>query len=87
MEDDPFYDDKVIEVKQGKRKVWRYVILALVAVLFLYGSQFIGIYVDALWFDSLGFGDVYWYKFKLGAVLFLVFLTATFLILRLPFIA
>ena len=87
MQDDPLFDDNVIEVKPRKRRVWVFVVLALVVAIFLFGSPLIGVYVNSLWFSSLGFGDVYWYKFRLGGLLFAVFLVLTFLLMRLPFVA
>ena len=86
MKDDPLFDEPAIEVKSGKRKTWRYVVIALIVGIFLFGSQLIAIYIDALWFSSLGYGDVYWYKFRLGGILFAIFLAATFVIMRLPFV-
>ncbi|HYP25706.1 MAG TPA: UPF0182 family protein [Blastocatellia bacterium] len=87
MEDDRVFDEKIYDIGPRKRKTWRYVILALIALLFLYGTEFLGIYIDSLWFASLGYSDVYWYKFRLGGLLFLTFLVATFLLIRLPFVA
>ncbi|MCI0486697.1 MAG: UPF0182 family protein [Blastocatellia bacterium] len=87
MQDDPLLDDNVIDVKPRKRRLWIYITLALVIAVFLFGSQLIDIYIDALWFSSLGFGDVYWYKFRVGGLLFAVFLVVTFLLMRLPFVA
>ncbi|HXG66697.1 MAG TPA: UPF0182 family protein [Blastocatellia bacterium] len=85
MRNDPTYDDPIIEIGPRRRSPWRYAVLALLALLFLFGSRLLGIYVDALWFSSVGYADVYWYKFRLGGLLFIIFLILTFLILRLPF--
>ncbi|HJQ70471.1 MAG TPA: UPF0182 family protein [Blastocatellia bacterium] len=87
MENDDAFDDKVIEIRPRKRRIWLFVLIAIVLFLFLLGSPLIGIYVDALWFSSLGFSDAYWYKFRLGGLLFVIFLVLTFLILRLSFAA
>ncbi len=87
MQDDPLFDDSIIDVNPRKRKIWVYILLVLVAASFLFGSELIGIYIDALWFSSLGYSDVYWYKFRLGGLLFAAFLVLTFLIMRLPFLA
>lgn len=68
-----------------KRRNW-FVIAGVVVIGFLlFGSRLVGIYVDALWFSSLGYSAVYWYKFKLGGALFVAFLVATFVLMRLGF--
>ncbi|HLG15948.1 MAG TPA: UPF0182 family protein [Blastocatellia bacterium] len=83
MEDD--FGHRVIDIKPPrKRRIWLYVAGAAIVMLFLFGSQFLSIYIESLWFSSLGYSDVYWYKFRLGALLFFVFLVLTFLIVRLP---
>ena len=88
METDEVFDDKVIDLQPPrKRRLWIFVLLAIVLVLFLFGSSLLAIYVDALWFSSLGFSEAYWYKFRLGGLLFVVFFAVTFLILRLSFAA
>jgi uncharacterized membrane protein (UPF0182 family) len=86
MEDDPLSSDRVIDIGPRKRRTWLFVTIAILAAIFLFGSQLLGIYIDALWFSSVGYSDVYWYKFRLGGLLFIIFLLLTFLILRLPFI-
>jgi len=87
MEEERLYDEKTYDIGPKKRKTWRYVVLALFAALFLYGTEFLEIYIDSLWFSSLGYGDVYWYKFRLGGLLFFAFLLLTFFLMRLPFVA
>src|SRR6185369_2495989 len=49
------------------------------------GSKLLGVYVDALWFGSIGYSGVYWYKFRLGALLFVAFFVVTFIILKFAF--
>jgi uncharacterized protein len=87
METDQEFDNEVIELRPRKRRLWIFVLLAILVALFLFGSPLLGIYIDALWFSTLGYSDVYWYKFRLGGLLFVVFLALTFLILRLSFAA
>ncbi len=75
----------VIDVtpKPKFKRRWRlWVILAIVLVLLLSLPSLIGIYVNTLWFGSLGFSQVYWYQFNLTLILFFVFVVSTFLILR-----
>lgn len=86
MEDDPLFGPKLIEMKPRKRRRGLYIIAALVAAVVLFGSRLLDIYVDALWFSSVGYASAYWYKFRLGAILFVVFFTLSFLIVRLAFV-
>ncbi|HXG94256.1 MAG TPA: UPF0182 family protein [Blastocatellia bacterium] len=86
MQDDPFLND-IIDIRPPrKRRTWLIVTVIIVVAVFLFGSQFTRIYIDSLWFSSLGYSDVYWYKFRLGGLLFLIFFILTFLIMRLPFL-
>ena len=86
MEDDPRLDDRVIDIKpRSPRRRTVLIIGILVAVIFLFGSQLLAIYVDALWFSSLGYSGVYWYKFRLGGALFGIAFVLSFVLVRLPF--
>src|SRR5215813_3382287 len=85
MNSTPRFEEKVIDLNRRKRPRWLIFLVLAIAAAILFGSRLIGIYVDALWFGSLGYADVYWYKFRLGAILFLVFLVVSFLLVRLPF--
>jgi hypothetical protein len=85
MKDEPLFDDEVIDITPRRRKIWPLAVIVAVIALFIFGSPLAGIYIDALWFSSIGYADVYWFKFRLGGLLFAVFLTTTFLILRLSF--
>src|SRR6185369_9931679 len=60
-------------------------ILAIVILLFVFGSRGLAIYTSALWFGSLGYSAVFWYIFKLKLVLFLIFFALTVLILQAAF--
>ena len=79
------FEDRVVDMGSRKRRLWLYVVLAIVAIALLFGSQLLGIYIDALWFESLGYSNVYWYQINTSGLLFLVFFVITFLIVRLPF--
>src|SRR5262245_27749803 len=88
MEKDPFDDEDVIDLMPRKSRKRRVGLIALViaAVLTLFfGSSLLGIYVENLWFSSVGYASVYWYKFKLGGVLFLIFFVITFALVRFAF--
>lgn len=80
-------DGDIIDVGTGKRRGrrWKWVVLAVVAILLLIASRVLSIYVSALWFGSLGYSSVFWYIFKIKLVLFLIFLILTTAILRAGF--
>jgi uncharacterized membrane protein (UPF0182 family) len=54
------------------------IILAIAAAVFLGGGTLVSYYVDALWFDSLGYGAVFWTRINLQAVIFAVFAVVSF---------
>ena len=75
MRDNGGFDDDVIDIKQPRRRRWLpYMLGGVLVGLLLFGRGLLEFYVDALWFSSLGYADVYWYKFRLGALVFIVFL-------------
>src|SRR5687768_15629054 len=63
------------------KRAWRWVLGIVVAALLL-APALTRMYVDSLWFGSLGFSSVYWYSLSIKALLFCGFAGATFLILR-----
>ncbi len=78
-------DFEIIDVtpKPAPKPRWRlWIILAVVFVSILSLPSLIGIYINSLWFDSLGFSAVYWYQFKLKLALFFAFALLTLFILR-----
>jgi hypothetical protein len=78
----PDEDDQVIDIGPPPRRHWRrWVILAAVILIFAL-SQTLSIYIEALWFGSLGYASVYWYTFRLKLALFFIFALLTFIILR-----
>lgn len=85
MTNDRLFESDVIEIGPRKKRRWLLVLIILIAALLFFGSRLVSVYVDALWFSELGFAPVYWYKFKMGALLFLVFFVVTFFALRLSF--
>ena len=62
-------------------------ILAALAVLVLGGRAALSYYVDVLWFDSLGYRDVFWKTLGLQWEIFAAFAAVTFLILYGSFLA
>src|SRR6476469_6514746 len=60
---------------------FKWIVLTLFAVLFL-SWRAIDIYVESLWYGSLGFNSRFWYVIELRWGLFVGFLTLTFITLR-----
>jgi len=52
-------------------------LVLLVILLFIFSSVAAGLYVDKLWFDSLGFNSVFWYSIKARGLLFLAVFAVT----------
>src|SRR5262245_9536436 len=61
--------------RRRSRLLW----LILLAVLLFGGATTVSYYVEALWFSSLGYGDVFWKTLNLQATIFSVFAGITFL--------
>jgi hypothetical protein len=56
-------------------------ILAVLTLISLSGRTWLSYYVDALWFESLGYGKVFWKTLGLQSTVFITFAAATFLVL------
>lgn len=85
MDDDRRFDE-VINIKPRKRRLGLIVTAAVILAVLLFGSQFLNIYIDSLWFSAVGYSKVYWYKFRVGGLLFLIVFVFSFLVARVPFI-
>ena len=59
----------------------RLLLLAILAVLFLGGGTALSYYVDALWFGSLGYAEVFWKTLNLQAAVFAFFTVTTFVVI------
>jgi uncharacterized protein len=59
----------------------RLLLLAVLAVLFLGGGTALSYYVDALWFGSLGYAEVFWKTLNLQAAVFAFFTVTTFAVI------
>jgi len=80
-------DWPVIRPPQHRRRFLIILILAvLVGVVFGFRTA-LSYYIDALWFGSLGYGDVFWTTLRVQWVVFTAFAVATFLILYGSFLA
>jgi uncharacterized membrane protein (UPF0182 family) len=84
-EDDDFGGEVIdIEPAGGRRKSRRGRLLLILALIltFIALTRAAGIYLETLWYGSLGYGSVYWTGFWYEFLLFVVFAVATALILR-----
>src|ERR1700722_7962635 len=70
-----------------RRRRFFLLILAVLAVIVFGGRTALSYYVDVLWFDSLGYRDVFWKTLSLQWGIFAAFAAATFLILYGSFLA
>src|SRR5712692_246066 len=71
---------------RGRRRFFL-LILAVLAGVFFGGRAALSYYVDVLWFESLGYPDVFWKMLSLQSGIFTAFAAATFLILYGSFLA
>ncbi|HWZ44612.1 MAG TPA: UPF0182 family protein [Candidatus Saccharimonadales bacterium] len=72
----------------GGRRRRRLLVLLAAVVSFIFGvSVALSYYVDALWFGSLGYGDVFWKRQGVQWVVFAAFAVTTFLFLYGSFLA
>ena len=62
-------------------------VVAVLGILLLGIGTALSYYVDALWFDSLGYGDVFWKTLRLQSTIFSSFTLITFLVLYGSFLA
>lgn len=70
-----------------RRFRWLLVILVVLAVVLFGGRTWLSYYVDALWFGSLGYAQVFWKSLSLQSAVFSTFTAATFLVLYGTFLA
>src|SRR4051812_36507707 len=63
------------------RRRGRLLLLALVAAIVFGGGTMLSYYVEALWFESLGYGDVFWKTLNVEAMVFVGFAAVTFVVL------
>ena len=80
-------DAEIIDIKQPPPKSTGYIkwiVMAVVLLAFLAASS-VGIYIESLWFGSLGFESRYWYVLGLGWALFFIFAALTIVIVRAGF--
>ena len=73
--------------KRSRRRRGRLFLLAAIAIVLLSGGTALSYYVDALWFDSLGYIDVFWKTLNLQSAAFVAFSVITFLVIYGSFLA
>lgn len=62
------------------RRLWFFIFLVIV-VLVMSARTAVSYYVETLWFESLGYGGVFWKSISLGWAVFGLFTVCTFLVL------
>jgi len=72
--------DQIEGRSRPRRRVRRFILVLLVAI-FIGGRSALSYYVEALWFASLGYADVFWKTLNVQALVFTVFAVSTFVIL------
>ena len=66
---------------QRRQRIPLIILLVVLAVILLGGRTALSYYIDALWFGSLGYADVFWKSLRLQSVVFSVFAGLSFVIL------
>src|SRR5712691_6569667 len=67
--------------RTSPRRRGRILLIAIVLVLFFSASTAVSYYVDALWFSSLGYVDIFWRTVNFQAAAFVTFAVLTFIAL------
>src|SRR2546423_13574566 len=83
------FEGEIIDIEPldatGRRRRRRWPLILVLVVLFVVLTRAAGVYLETLWFGSLGYESVYWTGFAYEAALFAVFALATTVILRAAF--
>jgi uncharacterized protein len=74
----PEYHPPPFDPRAAQRLIVR---IGIIIVFLIAALQSISIYVDSLWFASLGFESVYWYKLQMQSIVFLIFTVASIAVL------
>lgn len=72
--------------RQSRRR-GRLLLFAAAALVLFGGGTALTYYVDSLWFESLGFADVFWRTLRVQSTVFSLFTGATFLLLYAAYFA
>jgi uncharacterized membrane protein (UPF0182 family) len=73
--------------RPARRARWLWFPIAVILVVLLGGRTWLAYYVDALWFGSLGYREVFWKTLTIRSEVFFWFTLATFLVLYGTFLA
>jgi uncharacterized protein len=73
--------------RPARRARWLWFPIIVILVVLLGGRTWLTYYVDALWFGSLGYGEVFWKTLTIRSEVFFWFTLATFLVLYGTFLA
>src|SRR3954452_16579098 len=68
-------------IHSRSRRRWLFFVLVILAIIVFGGRTWLSYYVDALWFGSLGYADVFWKTLRLQSATFTGFVAVTFFIL------
>jgi uncharacterized membrane protein (UPF0182 family) len=77
----PDYIDSTDHLPSRPGRRWFLVVAGVSLVLFLTARTILGDFVDLLWFNSLGYGSIFWKSVDLEAATFLIFTGVTFALL------
>lgn len=86
MNDQPVKTIDYFGRRPARRRGRLFIVLALLAILFGAGTA-ASYYVDALWFGSLGYADVFWKTLNIQGAIFGLFAAVTFIALYGAFLA
>ncbi|MGB8475775.1 MAG: UPF0182 family protein [Candidatus Acidiferrum sp.] len=82
IEKDRIHPSVRVPSRPSRRPRWLlFLIFAVIFVVIFSGQTWLSYYVDALWFGSLGYREVFWKMLSLEWAVFAAFAAATFLIL------
>ncbi len=74
---------EIIDITPKPKRDWKkWIIAAAIFAALIALLSSVGVYVESLWFDSIGFASRFWSVFALEWILFFAFGILTFLILR-----
>jgi uncharacterized membrane protein (UPF0182 family) len=79
--------DIIVDSQPPRARRLRIVLVAALLVMALGASTALSYYIDALWFESLGYASVFWTRLGIQAAIFGAFALVTFVVLYGAFLA